>query len=367
MEQKDISIKNEKLDKLFLSIGKSLCGEPPFYIWPAPYSSPAECEFYLADYFLRDFYASFVKLEQKGYNVENIARMLKNPSRIAQLLWPFGHVVNVDGKFKKQLTELASLIIDFISFYKKDPFNQNGRNIIWSSRDISNYLSNEIIESSNDLFESYKAILSRLEGTLWLYSELLFFSIHEICKEFHGPYPLEDGRLILVREYYDLKPEFWPFAADLPYQKLLIFEIYRKNTKITFDFFGRFRTIKPLIQELDSFSLMIDDKTTLAYGDVKSVWESVSKTAVSGAKFAQKLSKMEIMEKFAYSYYYILKPLKDALNEEWQPSRMIFDDMKHERRKTIIENFYSNFRKMKDLPPDKMVEIISKVFDPRLR
>lgn len=366
MEQEDTSIRDKKLDGLFHSIGKSLYGEPPFYIWPAPLSTPAECEFYLADDFLHDFYTDLIELKQKSYSVAKTAKLLKNPSRIAQTLWPFGHVVNVDQRSKTELIELASFIVDLLSSYRKDPFNRNGKNIVWSQSDIDEYLTkHKVIDSNNSQFKTYRNLISRLKGILWLYSELLFFSIHEICKEFHGPYSSEDAMPILIREYYDLRPEFWPFAHRMPYQNLLIFETYKKDTEIEFDFFGRLRVRNLTPEDLASFSLIVDDTPILAYESIQNICNCISQIAIEGAKYAQNLSRQQVMKKFVYSYYYILKPIKNVLGKNWEPPERIFKDIKHERKKHIVNAFYNRFKATSDLPHDKMAEVISKIFDPR--
>jgi len=368
MEQRDTSIENEKLNSLFLSVAQSLMGEPPFFIWPAPYSTPAECEFYLADYFLSSLYADIAQLQQKGHNLKSIAKMLKNPSRIAQTLWPFGHVVKVDDRFKGELIELASTIVDLLSFYRKDPFNQDGKNIIWSHSEVRDFLSNnEIADSKDKMFEKHRMLISRLEGTLWLYSELLYFSIHEVCKEFHGPYSLPDGRSVLVREYYDLKPEFWAFTEELPYQNMLIFEIYRKKIDATFDFFGRLRSKQPLIHHLDGFAVLVDQKPMVAYGDIEYTYESTAKTSKRGAEHIRSLSRLQIMNRFVDSYYYMLKPIKDTLGENWKPPEVILDDIKNERKKDVVEQLYASFEKMAKLSPNETINIVSKIFDPRFQ
>lgn len=368
MEQKDMFSGNKKLDSLFLSVAKSLQGEPPFFIWPSPFSTPAECEFYLSDDFLNGLYTDITQLKQKGYDLKNLATMLKNPSRIAQTLWPFGHVVNVDEKFKEKLIELALTIVDLISFYRRDPFNQDGRNVIWSQNEVNEFMSkskDKIIDNRVDSFGNYKTLLSKLEGALWLYSELLYFSIHEVCKEFHGPYTLPDGKLALVREYYDLKPKFWAFTKDMPYQNIKVFEIYSGDTAIMFDFFGRLRSEKSIIHNLEGFFMFVDQKPILTYEDIKDVYKSVVEISNSGAEYVRDLSRLQIMSKFVESYYWILKPLKDALKTDWNPTRSIFDDIRNERRKEIIEQTYARFQEMSKLSPIETINIISKVFDPR--
>lgn len=368
MEQKDMSIENRKLDTLFLSVAKSLGGESPLFIWPAPYSTPAECEFYLSDDFLNSFYTDIIQLQVKGYELKDIADMLKNPSKIAQTLWPFGHVVNVDEKFKKELIELAFIVIDLLSFYRDDPFNQNGKNTIWSQNQVSTFLtSNKMIDFKDSSFEKYRKLISQLEGTLWLYSELLYFSIHEVCKEFHGPYSLPDNRLVLVREYYNLKPEYWNFTKEIPYDKILIFEIYKPNTDITIDFFGRLKSNQPIIKNLDSFSIFVDQNPMVDYEDINRIYTNTVEVTNNGVKVVGNLSRLQIMKKFVESYYYILKPLKDTLDNNWEPPEKIIDDIKNERKKEVVEHLYGSFKEMANIPPTEIIKIISKIFDPRFR
>lgn len=368
MEQKDTSIENKKLDTLFLSVAQSLGGESPLYIWPAPYSTPAECEFYLSNEFLKSFYSDTIQLQEKGYKLKDIAEILKNPSKITQTLWPFGHVVNVDEQFKKELINLASIIVELLSYYREDPFNQNGKNTIWSQNQVSDFItSNKMINVNDNLFEKYRMLISRLEGTLWLYSELLYFSIHEVCKEFHGPYSLQDKRLVLVREYYNLKPEFWNFTKNISYNNILSFEIYKPNTDITIDFFGRLRSNQPIIRNLDSFSIFVDGNPMIDYEDINRIYTNTVEITNNGVKVVSDLSRLQIMQKLVESYYYILKPLKDKLNNKWEPPEIIMDDIKNERKKEVVEHLYANFKELANIPPSEIISIISKIFDPRFQ
>ncbi|MEW6716527.1 MAG: hypothetical protein AB1345_03335 [Chloroflexota bacterium] len=363
-----MSIKDDTLDRLFTAVAKSLHGEPPFFIWPAPYSTPAECEFYLADEFLQSFYNDIAQLNQQGYSLENIARKFKFPSRIAQTLWPFGHTVDVNEEFKQKLIELSYTIIKLLSYYREDPYNSDGKNIIWSSNQIKSFYSNNIMhEKGSDFFDKSKLLISRVEGTLWMYSELLYFSIHEICKEFHGPYQMSDGRIVLVREYYDLKPGFWEFTKDFPCESVRVFEIYQKGTDISLDFFGRLTSTQSTIHNLEGFSLSIDQEPIIDYSEIKKILNDIVQISSLGSEQLQRLSRLEIMNKFIQSYYYLLKPLKDELGKSWEPPESIMKDVENDRKKEFIEQTYEKFREISQLHPNETIKIVSAIFDPRKR
>lgn len=368
MEQKDSYTKDDKLDALFLSVAESIHGEPPMFIWPAPHSTPAECEFYLGDDFLASFYDDIAQLRQKGYRLEAVAEMLQKPSRIAQTIWPFGHVVSVDDEFRKQLIELASTIVDLISCFRIDPFNRSGKNIIWSKDKLGQFLpDNPVIGGDDPVFAQFKPVIAKLEGTLWLYSELLYFSIHEACKEFHGPYALPNGKLALVREYYDLRPSFWLFTDEMPFRNILVFEVYSQNTDIMFDFFGRLRSKQTLIHDLEGFSILVDGSSVSTLKELTQIYEAMLQISHKGARHAGSLSRVEVMNKFIEAYYYILKPLKDTLGKNWAPPKKILDDVENACKEELIQKTYGKFREMSKLQPSEQLQILSKSFDPRFR
>lgn len=69
---------------------------------------------------------------------------------------------------------------------------------------------------------------------MWAYTESIFFRAHEVTKEVHGTYELEDGQQMIVREYLNLQPDFlWgtqiPF---LKYNKIQISAIYNSELKL---------------------------------------------------------------------------------------------------------------------------------------
>jgi hypothetical protein len=70
--------------------------------------------------------------------------------------------------------------------------------------------------------EETRAVVGRFNATLMSYLFLLYFDTRVGTAD-SGPWPLPDGRTLMVRDFYQLGPShFWwsPVGADLPYQNL---------------------------------------------------------------------------------------------------------------------------------------------------
>jgi len=359
--------KRSDLDSLFLAIARALHGEPPFFIWPAPLSTPAECEFYLADHYLSQLRDDISLLEKQGWEIANIAALFKHPSRLAQVLWLFGHVTSADKGFRDKLVELACTILDLLSCMRKEPLNASGKNLLWAQDEARNFLTTcDVVNSRCNAWDQQKQILARVEGTLWVYSELLYFSIHEVCKEFHGPYELESGEQILVRHYYDLKPKFWDFTEALPYETCTVVDIYEGDARICFDFFGRLSSTESLVGKLSGFAMMVGKHDCSDWECMKSVQESTAEVATRGALKLRALTRVDVMQKFMEAYNQIRIPLAEAAGREAEVPEDAMEDMIHDRKRSIVEEAYSSFHGLAQLSKSEVEAVLARVFDPRV-
>lgn len=373
MVKKELFIDKDKVvDKLANTVAQSLAGvggtsgDTGLYTWPSPVFMPAEGEIYLAPYFLPTLYSDIITLEMKGYKIDKIAKLLKAPSRIAQTTWPI-FAIGLTDLTMEQRVDLAYKIVLLISEFRKDPFCENLRNIIWSNEKVK-----EIIDETNwvnlnkmDKPNTYRERIGRLSGLAWLFCEMLYTSIHGAGHEFHGPYKLEDGLILLVKEYYNLKPIFWTFTNELSFDKITIFGIYN-DVDVVFDFFNRTRSTQPLSPYLQRFFITVDDKKEcVSLEDIHEINDELERVSNIGLTRISKMSRKELMKKFFESYYFIIKPLRDELKQDWSPPNILFDDLEKEKRKEVWEETLSGFKELESVTKEEFVQIISKIFNPR--
>ena len=362
------------VDKLAHTIAVSLAGvggvkgDTGLYTWPSPVFLPVEGEIYLASYFLPTLYKDIKGLEKKGYSKEKIAKLLKAPSRIAQTTWPICNISLTDLS-KDEGIDLAFKIIELISEFREDPFCEDLRNIIWSNEEVKDTISKtDMVDLGTvDNPDRYREKINRLNGIAWLYCEMLYTSIHGAGHEFHGPYNLGDSRILVVKEYYDLKPDFWPFTSKLPFNKITMLGIY-KDADINFDFFNRTRSTKPLGAYLQRFSVIIDDKIEpLNIDEIQGITNDLERVLRDVLIEIRNLNKKELMKKFFQSYYFVIKPLREELKQDWWPPNALYEDLENEKRKKIVDAVFADFKGLESKSMEEFVQIISTIFNPRLR
>lgn len=364
--------KNKVVDKLADTVAQSLAGvggvkgDTGLYTWPSPIFAPAEGEIYLASYFLPTLYNDIIDLENKGYSTSRIAQMLKAPSRIAQTTWPI-FAIELTDLTKDQRVDLAYKIVKLISEFRQDPFCEDLKNIIWSPEKAEESVRKTKMVDLNKLSnpDEYREKIGRLNGLAWLFCEMLYTSIHGAGHEFHGPYDLGDNLILLVREYYDLKPEFWPFTHKLPFNKITMLAIY-KDVDVIFDFFNRTRTTKPLGPYLQQFSITVDgEKDCLSLNDIQNITNDLNEVSRDGLTEIHKLDKKQLMKRFFQSYYFIIKPLREELGRDWLPPAALYQDLENERRKEVVEETLGGFKELEEKTMEEFIQIISAFFNPR--
>lgn len=359
---------DEIINKLCFTVGRLLAQqgkEAGFTVWPSPMFSPVEGELYAAPYLMPLLYEDILELRKKGYTIEEIARLFKAPSRIAQLVWPL-HTLKLIGMPRKDRIDLVLKIIELISVYREEPFCENGRNLIWSQRRINEITGESqwirLVEVTDA--RQFRRTLSTLNGMLWLLCELLYFDFHGAGHEFHGPYYLNDNQMLIVREFYDLKPDIWPFMAQLEFARITTYSIYSKN-EVVYDFFNRTRSPLQLSDHLVHFIIDVDGRVVNELSQIESCLYATRDALERGSDYIGKLSRKELLEKFAEAYFFIIKPLQEELGKNWRPPNRLYADIQHEKRKATVNNALAGFAKTLTLPTEKFVNEIALLFDPR--
>ena len=80
----------------------------------------------------------------------------------------------------------------------------------------------DLVEGAGGVDDERRTLVKRLNATLVSYLFLLYFDTRVGTGD-SGPYPLDDGRLLLVRDFYQLGESDFPWSAvarDMPHQNL---------------------------------------------------------------------------------------------------------------------------------------------------
>jgi hypothetical protein len=275
--------------------------------WPFSF---AEREMYLGPFFPKELYITIKKLEKRGLSPEEIAKLFKNPSRIAHFFYT--SILPSNNLTKEENVELVEKLVDFISYFRKeDIFCRNEKNIIWSKEDIRKHLP--LLKKVED--DKTKKLIGEIDALLFQYNELIFGGIPAFGHEFHGPYQINDEFLI-VKEHYDLQPvEIWLFAQKFPFEKITVLEIFKEG-KVKFDFFNHIETSFSLPEKLSKYCILADKEEFT--GSIEEFKNKLLKIITEANNFIRNFDKEDWIKKSIEMWCYYLKPCKDILNENWR-------------------------------------------------
>ncbi len=361
---------NKQIDKLLDIIVDSLLGAKAkeeaadLTLWPIPVPQGM---LYFSDEWTKKLNHVLRLIEKQKIKDKEITRAIKFPSRIVQILWLDAITFNNLPK-KEKLYPIAKLFKYLSLFRKEDLFCEKGKNIILVKRELDKHKKELYLFSGKN--NKLNKLVSTFETALWSYTELLYWTNHPLGHSFHGPYLDKEGD-ILVKEYFDLKPEIWPFSQSLNFSEVEIFEIYKKRigSKIKLEFFERnIRTTHSFKQHLERFAFKINgkviEKPELISQSLKNLMEVIKK----GSKLIQSLNEQQIIEKYAEYYFYSIKPLCDLVGEDWHPPKQVHDNIY--KRYQEINAFWENvvkkdFEKTATLSLKQQEKVIKEAFDPR--
>jgi len=360
---------NEKLDKLLDVIVDTILGAKrreeaaAVTLWPIP---TPQGMLYWGKEWSKKLNHVLHLIDEQNISKEKIAEAIKFPSRIVHILWRIDAIKKSDlGKEEKLYT--IRKLFDYLAILRKeDLFCENGKNIIWDSKEMEDNKRGLFFFSTED--EKVRKLFFNFEASLFLYTELLYWANHPIGHSFHGPYENKEGT-ILAKEYFDLKSEVWDFSKNLSFSQVEIFEVYKKGTKLKLGFFERgIRTTEPFKQNLVKFALKIDENSLEKIEEISNLLNNLKDVIEEGSEFVQSLNEQQLIEKHAGYWFYMLKPLCDLVNEDWHPTQQVQDNIykKYDEIKTIWKNVVKkNFEKTGALPIEQQEKILREIFDPR--
>jgi hypothetical protein len=332
-------------------------------IWPIPVMEPY---WYLKKAYLRDLYFLLKTLKEKGVQKERIAKLFLSPTRICFNFYYFVNFPLSDsGLSVEERVALLKDLVEFASFYRKeDVFCEKGRDIIWTQKYIKEVLKKyKFIDlAEHEKGKEFKELMGQLNGALWLYEEYINVIRHQHSHQFHGPYQLEDGEVLLVREHFDLKPTIiWPFTSELPFDRLTTLEVYR-DVKVTLNCFNNIDSSTALPQHLQKVAILENEQQILDLSKVRSYLEEIQKVLTKGYEFTANYTKRDWLKKYIDLTYYSLKPLKDILREDWRPPeeiyRLVETEDASQHVKKIIESARGAFQKGEE----EGIQILKEIF-----
>lgn len=176
-------------------------------------------------------------LRSKGQSDLEIAGYLDTAARVIRLSMPCVLGMKRAGLAPAQqqagLLELLNLAA---ALKHGDLFNRDGVNRVWSPNQCRDYLDADKFQPADP---QASRLLHRLCATLWNYAEAVYFKVHGVVRDFHGPYeaPGMAGD-VLVRDFAALDAGgLWDGCEAIPYSHVRVAAVYRP-TGMRIDFYG---------------------------------------------------------------------------------------------------------------------------------
>lgn len=285
--------------------------------WPMPVlKTTNEASIYSEPILAQVFYKIVKKIEKEHKVLSELTRALSYPSPLARLtmifrsrkLWPLT---------KDEQVDMYNILADILApSYIQDKFCLYGKNILLAKEKLKLLVSHL---NKADKFKIPISLISKLDGRLWLYTEMIYSRWHNLGHEFHGPYGVSEK--LLIKEWHDLRGPGWAVSRKFPYEKITCYEFYRNNA-IFIDLHNRFVSVKPLAQSLTRCYVEINGKLVTEDKALKLI-ETLDDYLARGAQYLASRNKTQLKKMNAVMEFYSIKSLVDILRISWRPPRKL--------------------------------------------
>jgi len=316
--------------------------------WPF---HPVLLDSLVAPFVFEELYRLFKILEKNGYSMKRIAKIIKSPTRIAnyQYLWPIRTLKIVSPQKKRYLAEMFVKILKTLR--NSEPYCENFHNLVWSPQEAEEFIKkNKKYFISRNKNPKMTQLLSKLEGLLMSYAELLYYYMLDFSRMFHGPYRYKN-KIMFGKEFLDLNAgEMWDLAKDFPFDHFQEVGIYRKEMNIQAFFMGHTHTNISYPEALKSFVLMLDGKPITSLRELKNYYQKTNKVVEKIVRFAsENMQNEEFLLKHGLDlFFYPLKSLYLEVGEDWRKILpKVYEFARKEKSKIRIPHPWGNWSKEK--------------------
>jgi len=330
-------------------------GMPPHY----PFSV-IETNWYYSQFLPRELLQLFDKLAKKGVSTEKMAKLFWGPSTLSHMFWiadfPF------KGLTAKQSEAFIEKTIELISTQReKDIFCRDSKNILLSSKEVEKIRNDaSFVPITERLVES----VERFNITMWHYCILIQIGHRAYSQEFHGLYKLKSGETVFIRDFFNLKPaEVWDFV-NLPFEKLRVIEVYKKDVGLKINMFNLYTSSVSLAKNTVEIALSVNDKYVKDKKQLFTIYGECEKALKAGNKVVAGFTKPDWIKKIIGMRYHWLKPTKELLGEDRKPPKSLYNlanKTKLAERESMhwVKNMQAA---VMNLPPDKAIKKVTQLF-----
>lgn len=273
--------------------------------------------------FLKDFgeelLADISHLETSGYSLRRIAKLFYNPARIYRLI---DSTVYSMRRNRYPLAEQRRVVLKLLAMVKSlksgSEFSEDGCNIIYDQQVASEMMTAKPFAPVRGKQESQ--LIHRFCGVMWAYTESIFFRAHDVTKEIHGPYLINDGRQkLIVKEYLNLRPTaIWPRITLLPCDTIKLYKVYDDSLSLRIDALNHvYYEGGSLIPGLKHYRVEVDGHE-MKSETLSQFLPVIQRTIVDISDHIEAINWNERVMKYAEIFWFRKKPLREARGLDWR-------------------------------------------------
>ncbi len=178
--------------------------------------------------------------------------------------------------------------------------------------------------------------------------------------ENYGPYPLDDNRILVVKEMRHLSPSpLWP-GFKAPADHLRLYCIYQDVSFSTTLIACHGNYTGDPINGLKAWRLEKDGKALDDLSEIQSMMQNLAENGSRQWREVLALSEADLIKKSIWIRCFIFKPLCDVLGLDWKPTRKLLDAAKGKS----LQDGWNTWRHPKTAKAQKAYW--RKVWDPRI-
>jgi hypothetical protein len=198
-------------------------------------------------------------------------------------------------------------------------YRADGTRQAWDTNTVTPYdgtIVDALLAGVTEVDDELRSRVKRFNATLVSYLFLLYFDTRVGAGD-TGPYPLPDGRVLLVRDYYQMAQSDFPWsdvAAGVPYQNLTAAFVLAGVTidRIT-DFGTSNTTPEDYLDHVVGFALYSPDPVTgaltpVALDELDGIVKAVRAAQSAHYRNIAKMTRDEKIRAGAYVYFSFLRP-----------------------------------------------------------
>lgn len=346
---------NQKIiDDYFKAVLDSIKNGGTSRFWPF---EPGQVDSYFIDLLSINI---FEKFKQDKNKFQEALKTLP-PNILRWFLLPFAILgLKLAKKYEGYLIKPEEMI-DFIitvrevlkEKVKSDPFCLDGKNIILSEQEIS-----KLLKGVNWFDSQERKIVSFLSTDLESFVWSINFDLFTYNINWNGPYMLSDGKMLLVKEFFDLNSPVW--KNDISFDKVKVCFLFKEKVDVLIDFMGHIIYSGKIWDKLDKFAVVVDGEQLLNLDEIQKISNYFSQKREQQLEAVNKFSPEQLIRKGTEVYCYMFHNFFDYYREGYQPPKEFEKRLKQDGLK-----YWNKYKYQEGANQNMTTKYFKRLYDPR--